>query len=113
MPCKKALSPALTVVALKRDHAFAANEDLSLQSKRIIYALRIYKKMIKELIFVLVIVGVSVALLCVRLLLGRKNVVNTHIEGNHEMERRGIHCVLHQDMEARRNKKVTIENREK
>ena len=63
-------------------------------------AMRKYKKMIKELIFVLIIVAVAVALLCVRLLLGRKNVVHTHIDGNREMERRGIHCAVRQDQEA-------------
>lgn len=60
-----------------------------------------YEKMLKELIFVLVIVVVAVALLCIRLLLGKKNIVNTHIDGNSEMQRRGIHCVVKQDMEQR------------
>lgn len=59
--------------------------------------------MLKELIFVLLFVAIAVVLLCIRLLLGRKNVVNSHIEGNHEMARRGIRCVKHQDMEARLN----------
>ena len=65
--------------------------------------------MFRELIIVLIIVAVAVALLCIRLLLGRKNVVHTHIEGNREMERRGIHCVRHQDMEARLNSGIKIE----
>ena len=64
-------------------------------------AWRIYEKMMKELLFVVIIVAVAVTLLAIRLLLGKKNVVHTHIEGNREMERRGIHCVIHQDMEAR------------
>lgn len=60
-----------------------------------------YEKMLKELIFIVVIVAVAVALLCIRLLLGKKNIVNTHIDGNAEMERRGIHCAVQQDMEQR------------
>jgi len=76
---------------------FASHFLLSVSSPN---AMRKYKKMIKELIFVLIIVAVAVALLCVRLLLGRKNVVHTHIDGNREMERRGIHCAVRQDQEA-------------
>ena len=64
--------------------------------------------MFRELIIVLIIVAVAVALLCIRLLFGRKNVVHTHIEGNREMERRGIRCVRHQDMEARLNSGIKI-----
>ena len=64
--------------------------------------------MLKEVIFVLVIVAIAVVLLCIRLLFGRKNVVNSHIEGNREMERRGIRCVRHQDMEARLNSGLKV-----
>ncbi|MBQ7742110.1 MAG: hypothetical protein IJT90_04195 [Bacteroidaceae bacterium] len=64
--------------------------------------------MLKEVIFVLVIVAIAVVLLCIRLLLGHKNVVNSHIEGNREMARRGIRCVRHQDMEARLNSGLKI-----
>ncbi|MBP5629082.1 MAG: hypothetical protein J6X27_04485 [Bacteroidaceae bacterium] len=64
--------------------------------------------MLKEVIFVLLIVAIAVVLLCIRLLFGRKNVVNSHIEGNREMARRGIHCVRHQDMEARLNSGLKI-----
>ena len=64
--------------------------------------------MLKEVIFVLVIVAIAVVLLCIRLLFGRKNVVNSHIEGNREMARRGIRCVRHQDMEARLNSGLKI-----
>lgn len=68
-----------------------------------------YEKMLKELIFVLIIVAVAVALLCIRLLLGKKNVVNTHIDGNRDMERRGIHCAVRQDMEQRISGGLRIE----
>lgn len=64
--------------------------------------------MLKEVIFVLLIVAIAVVLLCIRLLFGRKNVVNSHIEGNREMARRGIRCVRHQDMEARLNSGLKI-----
>ena len=64
--------------------------------------------MFKELIFVFIIVALAVALLAVRPLVGKKNVVHTHIDGNREMERRGIRCVKHQDMEARLNSGLRI-----
>ena len=69
--------------------------------------------MVKELIFVLIIVCIAVALLCVRLIAGRKDVVHTHVEGNKEMARRGIHCVKRQDMEARLNSGLKIREHSK
>lgn len=41
------------------------------------------------------------ALLSIRLLFGKKKFVHTHVEGNPEMERRGIGCVKSQDRRAR------------
>ena len=59
--------------------------------------------MLKEFILVLLIIAIAVALLSVRLLFGKKNFVHTHVEGNPEMERRGIGCVKSQDRHARLN----------
>lgn len=74
--------------------------------------LRKYKKMLKEVIFVLIIIAIAVVLLAIRLIMGRKNVVHTHIEGNREMDKRGIHCVMHQDMEDRLNSGLKIKERQ-
>ncbi|MBO4486905.1 MAG: hypothetical protein J5729_00875 [Bacteroidaceae bacterium] len=68
--------------------------------------------MLKEVIFVLIIIAIAVVLLAIRLIMGRKNVVHTHIEGNREMDKRGIHCVMHQDMEARLNSGLKIKERQ-
>lgn len=59
--------------------------------------------MVKELILVFIIVAVCVILLCVRLIFGKKDFIHTHVDGNPEMERRGIGCVKRQDLEARLN----------
>lgn len=64
--------------------------------------------MMKELIFVGIILAIAVLLLAVRLLAGKKNFVHTHVDGNKEMERRGIHCVKRQDRDARRNSGLKI-----
>ena len=70
--------------------------------------------MLKEFIIILVIVAIAVALLSIRLLLGKKNFVHTHVDGNPAMEKRGIGCVKRQDREARMNGDFKIrERREK
>ena len=59
--------------------------------------------MIKEFIIILLIVAIAVLLLSVKLLVGHKNFIHTHVDGNRAMERRGIGCVKRQDREARVN----------
>ncbi len=63
--------------------------------------MQIYEKMLREFIILTIILAVAVALLAIRLLLGKKNFIHTHVEGNKEMKRRGIGCVKQQDREAR------------
>lgn len=55
----------------------------------------------KEFLFILIIVAVAVLLLSVRLWLRGKTFVHTHIDGNKEMAKRGIHCVKRMDREER------------
>lgn len=57
----------------------------------------------KEVLIVAIILAIAVLLLAVRLLAGKKKFVHTHVDGNKEMARRGIHCVKRQDREARLN----------
>lgn len=59
--------------------------------------------MLKEIVLVLLIIAIAVLLLSVRLLFGKKEFVHTHVEGNPDMERRGIGCVKSQDRQARLN----------
>ena len=59
--------------------------------------------MLKEIVFVLLIIAIAVLLLGIRLLLAGKGFIHTHVEGNPEMERRGIGCVKSQDRQARIN----------
>ena len=56
--------------------------------------------MIKLFLIILAIVAVCVALLSVRLFVGRK-FVHTHVEGNKELHRRGIKCARSLDAEMR------------
>ena len=56
--------------------------------------------MIKLFLIVLGIVAVCVALLSVRLFVGR-DFVHTHVEGNKELHRRGIKCARSLDAEMR------------
>ena len=56
--------------------------------------------MIKLFLIVLGIVAVCVALLSVRLFVGRE-FVHTHVEGNKELHRRGIKCARAMDAEMR------------
>ena len=56
--------------------------------------------MIKLFLIVLGIVAVCVALLSVRLFVGRE-FVHTHVEGNKELHRRGIKCARALDPQMR------------
>lgn len=56
--------------------------------------------MIQTFLFCLALLGFALALLCVRLLLGRR-FVHTHVTGNAALARRGIHCAQTQDREQR------------
>lgn len=47
-----------------------------------------------------IILGISLALLAIRLLLGKRRFVNTHVEHNPHMRARGISCAKSQDKQA-------------
>lgn len=65
--------------------------------------------MLEEFILILLIIAIAIALLSVRLLFGKKEFVHTHIDGNAEMERRGIRCVKSMDRQARLNGGLKIQ----
>lgn len=62
----------------------------------------------KEFLFILIFVAFAVVLLSVRLWISGKSFVHTHIDGNKEMAKRGIHCVKQMDAEARRDSGLKI-----
>lgn len=57
---------------------------------------------------ILGIIALCILLLSVRLFFG-KRFVHTHIEGNREMQKRGIHCVTHMDRMERRERRTKVE----
>lgn len=63
--------------------------------------------MIKTLLLSVLIIAISVALLCVKVLF-RKNgrFSSQHIHDSQAMRERRIHCVMDQDREARRKGKA-------
>ncbi len=67
-----------------------------------------YEIMLQTVFITLLIVAISLALLCIKLLLVRGGKFpNTHVGSSKAMKQRGIHCVKAQDREAQLNKKLT------
>ena len=56
------------------------------------------------MLFAMLIIAISIALLSIKLIF-RKNgrFASSHIHDSLAMKKRGIHCVMDQDKEARRN----------
>lgn len=75
---------------------------LTLQPIKSGIALQRYEKMIKTLLFTLLIIAISMALLNVKVLLKKGGRFSSqHIHDSEAMRERGIHCVVDQDREAR------------
>jgi len=75
---------------------------LTLQPIKSGNALQRYEKMIKTLLFTLLIIAISMALLNVKVLLKKGGRFSSqHIHDSEAMRERGIHCVVDQDREAR------------
>ncbi len=67
----------------------------------------------KEILIVIVLLGLAFALLCVRIILKKNGRFSSqHISENKRMRERGIHCATSQDREARRdaNIKINVKN---
>ncbi len=63
--------------------------------------------MIKTLLLTLVIVAIAMVLLSVKVLLRRNGTFSSqHIHDNPGLRKKGIHCVLDQDREAREKNKA-------
>ena len=67
-------------------------------------------RIMKLFLLVASICGVSILLLCVRILLG-KRFIHTHVDGNRALNKQGIHCAQSQDRAARREKKNKIQEK--
>lgn len=65
------------------------------------------QKMIETLLFSVLIIAIAMALLLVKVLFKRNGRFSSqHIHDSQAMKERGIHCVVDQDREARRNGKA-------
>ena len=63
--------------------------------------------MTETLLVSMLIIAIAFALLCVKLLLKRDGKFSSqHIHDNEGMKKRGIHCVVDQDRQARRKGKA-------
>ncbi|MBO7301231.1 MAG: hypothetical protein J6U58_00800 [Bacteroidaceae bacterium] len=69
--------------------------------------------MFKTLLFTLLIIAISVALLSITIIIKKNGrFPNTHVGGNKAMRKRGIKCVQSQDKDARRSNPMAVkENR--
>ncbi len=63
--------------------------------------------MIVTLLLSVLIIAIAMALLCVKLLFNKNGEFKSmHIHDSDAMKERGIHCVVDQDREARKNNKA-------
>lgn len=66
----------------------------------------------ENLLVPLGLVALAMVFLCVRLFAG-KRFVHTHVDGNKELNRRGIHCAQSMDASERRTDRKKIQERKK
>ncbi|MBR6691235.1 MAG: hypothetical protein IKL75_01175 [Bacteroidaceae bacterium] len=65
--------------------------------------------MFKVLLFTLLIIAISVALLAITIIIKKNGKFpNTHVGGNREMRKRGIKCAQSQDKDARRENPMRV-----
>lgn len=66
-------------------------------------------KMFKTLLFTLLIIAISFALLAITIIIKKNGKFpNIHIGGNKEMRKRGIKCAQSQDRDARKNNPMRV-----
>lgn len=68
--------------------------------------------MFQIFLIILAIIAIAVALLGIKVLLGRK-FVNMHIEGNKALNKKGIHCVQSMDRNMRKENPHRVSERRK
>ena len=63
--------------------------------------------MVETILYSVLIIAIAVLLLCVRVLFVRNGKFNSmHIHDNEYLRKKGIHCVIDQDKEARKANKA-------
>ena len=63
--------------------------------------------MIKTIVLSVLIIAISVALLCIKIIFQKGGkFTSQHIHDNAALRKRGIHCVIDQDKEARKSNKA-------
>ena len=63
--------------------------------------------MVESLLFGMLIIAIAVALMSVKLIFKKNGrFASQHIHDSEALRQRGIHCVIDQDTEARRNNKA-------
>lgn len=70
------------------------------------------KETMNSILAVIIILVVSVALLAVRLICGKKEFVSSDIDDNEPLKKKGIDCPMKQDRMARKNKGFAIKEHE-
>ena len=66
-------------------------------------------EMFKTLLFTLLIIAISVALLSITIIIKKNGrFPNTHVGGNKHMRKRGIKCVQSQDRDARKENPMAV-----
>lgn len=67
------------------------------------------REMFKVLLFTLLIIAISVALLAITIIIKKNGKFpNTHVGGNREMRKRGIKCAQSQDKDARKENPMRV-----
>lgn len=70
--------------------------------------------MFKTLLFTLLIIAISVALLSITIIIKKNGKFpNTHVGGNKNMRKRGIKCAQSQDRDARKNNPMAVKETNK
>ncbi len=70
--------------------------------------------MFKTLLFTLLIIAISVALLSITIIIKKNGKFpNIHIGGNRNMRKRGIKCAQSQDRDARRENPMSVKETNK
>lgn len=64
--------------------------------------------MFEVLVAAVIIIGLSVALLSVRLICGKRDFVSSHIDGNKALNDKGIYCAKQQDKAQRSRPSLRI-----
>lgn len=68
--------------------------------------------MFKTLLFTLIIIAASVALLSITIIIKKNGrFPNTHVGGSKAMRKRGIKCVQSQDKDARRDNPMAVKEK--